>query len=343
MKHARTAFGLFGFLLIAAAVGGTVMGPWAAVATTESYPTAYSQAPVKTKNLEESEKAIKHQEGKLAFSEQIKGQERPDGLGRRLPPGVSRDAILRNFLTPEELRTYQNAVEYVGAVKWDQVPEHYVAVISVKDVKPFYYLGVFRFPSNEGSAKIAPVARSERFTPTYDECDYLSDESDYWFLVEGPVLGRPNEVQQLVRFDLAPYKVTKDNFAFGVRSAASEGYAGGFGYSETLHLFQIKGRAIQRILSHLVYNMKNLAGAWNEDGTRQHYVYETKFILVVDNRVTDGYFDLVIKRITGARQSIRKRWDKVTQSYRTVASAQGRQNNAVSPSGIEAYSAGAVL
>jgi hypothetical protein len=57
---------------------------------------------------------------------------------------------------------------------------------------------------------------------------------------------------------MAPYRVTKDDFAFGVRSALDQPYAGGYGHFETLHLFQVMGNTIQRILSQPLYYLTAL-------------------------------------------------------------------------------------
>jgi len=334
---------LFRCLLITSTLfGGVKFGQWGearaagqAISTDKARP---SQEPIGTtddsRNLKshpttkstngDFTKLIKYPEGRDAS--------RPaNNLGQTLPPGLSSEGLLRTFLTPEELGRYERDVRYVGAVEWRHVPGSYVAVICMndpneryrddmavgRDPRLFYYFGVFRL--GEAGAKKDPVfvARSEPFRP--------STHREDWSLLEGgPYPDEQGKAYDdgLVRFDMAPYRVTKDDFAFGVRSAVNEPYTGGYGHFETLHLFQVTGNTIQRILSQPLYYLAVTAGEWNPDGTRVHYVDEVKCVLGVENRISDGHFDLTITQLTGNREMVRKIWDKKSQSYKTRRDAQ---------------------
>jgi hypothetical protein len=271
------------------------------------------------------------------FSKLIKYPEGTDasrpvnGLGQTLPPGLSSEDLLTAFLTPDEFKRYEGDVSYVGAVEWRHVPGSYVAVICMndpnerhrddmavgRDPRLFYYFGVFRL--GEAGAKKGPVfvARSEPFRPSTHRKD--------WSLLEGgPYPDAQGKAYDdgLLRFDMAPYRVTKDDFAFGVRSALDLPYTGGYGHFETLHLFLVTGKTIRPILSQPLYYLEVSAGEWNPNGTRVHYVTEVKCVLVVENRISDRHFDLAITQLTGNRQMVRKVWEKESQSYKTRRDAQ---------------------
>ncbi|TYQ30073.1 hypothetical protein [Pseudanabaena sp. UWO310] len=98
-------------------------------------------------------------------------------------------------------------------------------------------------------------------------------------------------------FDFAPFKISDAQTAFGLRVTHSEIYSGGHGYFEDLALFIVDNNRIVNIFSEPMYFNKNIAGAWNKNGTRQHSLYEDENVLVVLPSQTDGYYDLQIKSL----------------------------------------------
>ena len=82
---------------------------------------------------------------------------------------------------------------------------------------------------------------------------------------EGPLRAR-----DFSRFDLAPYKISATETAFGVRVGWSEGYAGGGGKFEALMQFAQDGERLINIFSEPIYFMQNLAGSWAQGRHARH-------------------------------------------------------------------------
>lgn len=114
--------------------------------------------------------------------------------------------------------------------------------------------------------------------------------------------------------DFSPFQVSDTKTAFGLRLKRSEVYSGGYGYFEDLALFIVDKNRIINIFSEPMYFNKNLAGEWNKDGTRQHYLYEDENVLVVLPSQTDGYHDLQIKSLHSDWQRVIA-WDASHKHY----------------------------
>jgi hypothetical protein len=117
-------------------------------------------------------------------------------------------------------------------------------------------------------------------------------------------------------YDFAPFIIAPGDTAFGIRSEHVVTYAGGFSRSEMLYLFHSNGDKIVLIASIAVCHEQNLAGEWHSDGTRDHEIDETKYIIQIGEKGIDGYNNLIVKETTGSKSETRLRWDVTTQSYR---------------------------
>jgi hypothetical protein len=99
--------------------------------------------------------------------------------------------------------------------------------------------------------------------------------------------------EEVLALDLAPFRVTPSTTAIGIRLQRKTSYAGGGeGSAGILRLYLQNGRKLERILSVVTDYECELAGDWNEDGTRDRYSVSGASILVVSKRKTDGHFDL---------------------------------------------------
>jgi hypothetical protein len=150
-------------------------------------------------------------------------------------------------------------------------------------------LGVFDF----ANGKFAPVAKS----------DDISDMAFTVFAAEAREV-LPN----YHKFDLADYRLNEKEKAFGVRGGYDVGYAGGGAFYEFLALFRVTGGEIVKIFGEQMYSYENIAGDWNDDGTRQHDIYEAKSTLHVLKTKTDGFFDWELRSDDG--EKTRYRWSK---------------------------------
>jgi hypothetical protein len=108
--------------------------------------------------------------------------------------------------------------------------------------------------------------------------------------------------------DVAPYRVTPELTAFGMRWDRHFMYAGGGGVNQYLELFIVDGDVVTPILSTLMRSGSLLAGAWHKDGTRDHKEHgaDIRTTISILKTMTLGHFDLLKKQ--GKRRAILK-WD----------------------------------
>lgn len=270
--------------------------------------------------------AITQPEGERSFANQIEGKISTSALGTTLPTGLTRNAVLR-LVAPEVDPT---TVTLVGAKPWPHLANGYVAVVCAAhdtadrpeagaplacEVNPDVYLGVLQMPPGGEPRLVALTPKGFALTSDWspppgapillpsvtpvDSDDWAANRSD----------------ASLAAFDLAPYRIAPDTYAFGLRSDQEEGYSGGFGTFETLHLFWIDGNTLRRILVQPIYASKMTAGDWNKDGTRQHEVSEGKLILGVLPHITAGHYDLRVTEIGEKRSTAVLRWDAAQRAY----------------------------
>lgn len=90
-------------------------------------------------------------------------------------------------------------------------------------------------------------------------------------------------------FDFAPYKVSKDQVAFGLRVAWQTAYAGGGGLYDALMLFLVRGDKVVNILSEPMEEYGD-SGSGDEKNS-----WETNNVLRILPHKHAGYFDLQIK------------------------------------------------
>ena len=94
-----------------------------------------------------------------------------------------------------------------------------------------------------------------------------------------------------ISIDTAPYNITHDKRAFGIR-VYYHGMSRANPYNnETISLFIKSENTLKNILKN--YDVTNYAGEWdtNCDGT---FIGEKKILIVSDNK-TNGYFDILVK------------------------------------------------
>ncbi|HBH7006059.1 hypothetical protein AZ006_001872 [Citrobacter freundii] len=270
-------------------------------------------------NLDAVPGAIQHTEGKQIFAEQMAGATPAKGFGE-LPQGLSENQWI-GWVAPNEnpnnliltgTKAWGKEGKYIGvacfadnqadagqAKKYadNTCPENYNNGRANK-----LYLGVFSWQNQQ----LQPIARSEKPLNQISAWNKAAEkESDDESV-------RP--LAYYTKLDLAPYRIAPDTLAFGVRGGYSDAYSGGGAFYEVLELYTIKDSKIINVFSDLVYYYSDIAGDWNKDGTRQHDISESKYILKLRSAKTQGFYDLEVVNLQDKSSQI-FHWSESLQQY----------------------------
>lgn len=270
-------------------------------------------------NLDAVPGAIQHTEGKKIFAEQMAGATPAKGFGE-LPQGLSENQWI-GWVAPNE---NPNNLILTGAKAWGKEGK-YIGIACFADnqadagqAKKYadntcpenynngrankLYLGVFSWQNQQ----LQPIARSEKPLNQISAWNKAAEkESDDESV-------RP--LAYYTKLDLAPYRIAPDTLAFGVRGGYSDAYSGGGAFYEVLELYTIKDGKIINVFSDLVYYYSDIAGDWNKDGTRQHDISESKYILKLRSAKTQGFYDLEVVNLQDKSSQI-FHWSESLQQY----------------------------
>ena len=270
-------------------------------------------------NLDAVPGVIQHTEGKQIFAEQMAGATPAKGFGE-LPQGLSENQWI-GWVAPNE---NPNNLILTGAKAWGKEGK-YIGIACFADnqadagqAKKYadntcpenynngrankLYLGVFSWQNQQ----LQPIARSEKPLNQISAWNKAAEkESDDESV-------RP--LAYYTKLDLAPYRIAPDTLAFGVRGCYSDAYSGGGAFYEVLELYTIKDSKIINVFSDLVYYYSDIAGDWNKDGTRQHDISESKYILKLRSAKTQGFYDLEVVNLQDKSSQI-FHWSESLQQY----------------------------
>ncbi|ENQ6442954.1 hypothetical protein ACEPNH_003349 [Citrobacter freundii] len=270
-------------------------------------------------NLDAVPGLIQHTEGKQIFAEQMAGATPAKGFGE-LPQGLSENQWI-GWVAPNE---NPNNLILTGAKAWGKEGK-YIGIACFADnqadagqAKKYadntcpenynngrankLYLGVFSWQNQQ----LQPIARSEKPLNQISAWNKAAEkESDDESV-------RP--LAYYTKLDLAPYRIAPDTLAFGVRGGYSDAYSGGGAFYEVLELYTIKDSKIINVFSDLVYYYSDIAGDWNKDGTRQHDISESKYILKLRSAKTQGFYDLEVVNLQDKSSQI-FHWSESLQQY----------------------------
>ncbi len=270
-------------------------------------------------NLDAVPGVIQHTEGKQIFAEQMAGATPAKGFGE-LPQGLSENQWI-GWVAPNE---NPNNLILTGAKAWGKEGK-YIGIACFADnqadagqAKKYadntcpenysngrankLYLGVFSWQNQQ----LQPIARLEKPLNQISAWNKAAEkESDDESV-------RP--LAYYTKLDLAPYRIAPDTLAFGVRGGYSDAYSGGGAFYEVLELYTIKDSKIINVFSDLVYYYSDIAGDWNKDGTRQHDISESKYILKLRSAKTQGFYDLEVVNLQDKSSQI-FHWSESLQQY----------------------------
>lgn len=213
------------------------------------------------------------------------------------------------------VRTWKNnqyiitACSYHQAVDW-QYEEHTLYANCTGDNVAMITLAVAQKDSN-GQWQLSAKPYQEKFSQTFDE--HKINQSS--FAIDS-IMDSGKTIGDLDRIDTANYQLNDNTTAFGVRFKTFAGFAGGGISSQAMTLFAVINGQLTPILTVPTYYFEDLAGSWNDDGTRQHHIEQSEHILIVSKQKTKGFYDIIYKE-KGKSSQIIYRWNEKTLKYQT--------------------------
>ncbi len=283
------------------------------------------------RSLDAARPALRTPEARAAWDREMAGRTPPDLLGETRRAGLD-ERQLRTALLPSSERGHATLL---GAKVWPRHPGRLVAIACVTDAAPRFdhgpdcsgiddsqriYLGVLQVgdggevrtlarlgPLAAGQSGVLPPLRWNGRAGTDLPIGLEDAQGDAPATTD---VAPP----QWERFDLADYRLAADAPAFGLRGGWSEGYAGGGATFSALYLLELRGNALRPVFGAPISMFKNLAGDWNDDGTRQHHLEEAANVLLVRPHRHGGYPDLQVRR-RGAKSGDTYRWNAALARY----------------------------
>jgi len=246
-------------------------------------------------SLGEIDNAVKYSEGKAFLDDQLHGIASKSPFGTELPSWIDTQELSALIAPKESIE--KNTL--LGIKSWRKQTHSYVAIgcysANKVDKKELPYCHSYNGDLNVYLAVLEHKKgkkyrlKSKTFEPLDIKINYKNSQL--------PSGASEEDITptNYVKFDFAPYKITKDSYAFGLRVAFLEAYSGGGANFETLVLFEQQGDKLVQIFAEPMYSFVNIAGEWHDDGTRDHDITEEKNIVIVQKHMTNGHYDLKVK------------------------------------------------
>lgn len=201
------------------------------------------------------------------------------------------------------------ACSYHQAVDW-QYEEHTLYANCESDDVAMITLAVAQ-KDNNGQWQLSAKPYQEKFSQTFNE-QKINQSS---FAIDS-IIDNGKTIGDLDRIDTANYQLNDSTKAFGIRFTTFAGFAGGGISSQAMTLFAIINGQLRPILTVPTYYFEDLAGSWNDDGTRQHHIKQSEHILIVSKQKTKGFYNIIYKE-KGKSSQIIYRWNEKTLKYQT--------------------------
>lgn len=275
----------------------------------------------RVRSLDQVRGVIKSQEGRTFYDDQMSGISPPPAF-KPLDLNSAEAREILNAVIPAELQNLR--WNFLDIQPWRGNPGHYIATactalvpIDPADAQPdgkqtcadFYqdraaYTAVVAVLKQE-NGRYVPAAGLRSKAEREGRATGFSLADDHGSTVAG----------ELVRYDFAPYQLNPATRAFGLRIGAQVAYSGGGAYNQAVSLFAVIGGRLQPVLTVPVYAFSDTAGEWNNDGTRQHHLFENASVLVM-GKPHEGYRDIILRQSgKNRRERVTFRWDAKTQRY----------------------------
>lgn len=266
-------------------------------------------------SLGEIPQHIKHSAGKTYWEEEMVGAKPQDYFGRDFFADKE-DYKKILFLIDPKLLIEENW-KFMGVRPWPRQSDTYIFTACSTDEKHDYDVDychnletgktVFAVIKIDKDKNISLIAK-----PWIDDSNNSEQTA---FLITNDL--KENVIGNPIRLDFAPYQLSSEILAFGVRHNAMVGYSGGGAEDEAMTLFAVIDGQLRPILNVPTYHFANYAGNWNKDGTRNHDIYENLYIIKVLSSSTGGMQDLAWSEVGGKKKhkSVIYKWDNVNKRY----------------------------
>jgi hypothetical protein len=228
----------------------------------------------------------------LLLPQQVNSLDRnaPSSREEDLADSIAQKAVI-SLLVPKK-DTSRAQIE--GIKKWPYRKSCYISLVSVADKNQEdesnisqYHLAMVEFKKPNSMPKI--IARAD--TPL--------DITTNWDTIAVEWLGEGKE--SFSNFDFAPYKISNNNIAFGLRFSENATYAaGGEVNYELLVLFALLDKKI-------------VAGEW-VDGFRSQEPVGGSCVVIMLPHKTGGYFDILLKG-DGGKWKKKFLWGETNKQY----------------------------
>lgn len=280
-------------------------------------------------SLDQARGALDTKDGRKLYDQAMQGS-KDDPLGMALPAGFTPDLVVK-ALAPQ--RDPGQRV-LAGVKPWPQQPGKYVAIAclarsaelagklrqyngcdgSIDPDSPLdVWFGVFERDADAGAPRLLARTMAPIDVPVDWQHTRLGDAPD---VASGQSAGDAQGVmpESWNRFDLAAYQLKAEDYAFGVRAGWEEGYSGGGASFEALYLLRMDGPALRVVFAQPMAFMKDIAGDWHKDGTRDHDMTDGSNVLVILKSQTNGMYDLQLRK-RGDKQPQTFHWSGANQRY----------------------------
>lgn len=269
-------------------------------------------------SLGEIPQHIKHSAGKTYWEEQMVGAKPQDYFGRDFFADKENYKKILFLIDPKLL--IEENWKFMGVRPWPRQPDTYIFTACSTDEKDkkydfdvdyCHYLNtgktVFAVIKIDKDNNISLIAK-----PWIDDGNNTEKTA---FLITNDQ--KQNVTGNPIRLDFAPYQLSSEILAFGVRHNAMVGYSGGGAIDEAMTLFAVIDGQLLPILNVPTYHFADYAGSWHKDGTRNHDIYENLYIIRVLSSSTSGMNDLAWSEVDGKKKhtSVIYKWDNVNKRY----------------------------
>lgn len=255
---------------------------------------------------------IKHSAGREFFAEELGGVKPLDYFGRHY--FSKPNEFIKILALIDAKKVSEGNWHFAGIKAWPSQPDTYIFIacssIQKDDNDYCHYL--------EKGKTIIAVQHLDRVKgflllakPWIENSDDLQSSA---FLLDNDlgeeVIGNPR------RYDFAPYRLSSNVLAFGIRHNTFTSYAGGGANDESVTLFAVINGELLPIFNAPTYHLANYAGDWHEDGTRDHELHENKYIIKILPTSHSGMKDILWSEKGNAKKvSMIYHWNRLKKRY----------------------------